>query len=165
MSKKKFTEGLESVFLESGDNAFQDDSPLFTYEARSAVDADVSNIGHASSFVEEEEEDDIAATSEKDTNTTETEDSTKAPSKPLSGIDLLIRNTTDQSQYAAHPKANQRKISLVFDKLLLKKLKLVARMENTYFRELISALLHNYVERYEREKGPFFDQSSKKEDK
>ena len=160
MSKKKFTEGLESVFLDNNENAFQDDSPLFTYEARSNVDT--SNILQPSrdhSFTEEEEEEDenTAGTAAETSPSNDKEG--KVPSKPLSGIDLLIRNTADQSQYTAHPKANQRKISLVLDKSLLKKLKVVARMEKTYFRELISALLHNYVERYERERGSLDEKS------
>ena len=167
MSKKKFTDGLESIFHDNNEQAFQEDSPLFTYEARSArpaeeiVSPDHSGY-HSYDDAEEEEEAVVEETTPEETNADAK--STKAPNRPLTGLDLLIRKTTEESPQSLHPKANQRKVPLIFDKVLLKKLKLIARMQKTHFRELISALLHNYVERYEREKGVISDQNNKSEE-
>ena len=161
MSKKKFTDGLESIFHDNNEQPFQEDSPLFTYEARSARPAEEitspDHNGGYRSYDEAEEEEETPEEVTPDATNHEDAKSSKTPNRPLTGLDLLIRKTTEESPQSLHPKANQRKVPLIFDKVLLKKLKLIARMQKTHFRELISALLHNYVERYEREKGPLSD--------
>ena len=70
----------------------------------------------------------------------------------MTGLDLLIRNTSGEEP-STHSKAGQRKISFVFDKILLGKLKAIARLEKTYFRELVTDVLKVFVDKYEKDKG------------
>ena len=144
MSKKNFIDGLESIFAEDVlEPAVQDESPLFSYEARSSRDYESSSEG---SFSVETEEDFEYEGPLKPNQTL------KRHRKPLSGLDLLIRNTTEEG--LDNPKLHTRKFSLLFDKTVFNKLKTIARLEKVYFRDMVAQVLNSFVEKYEEDKGP-----------
>ena len=157
MSKKNFIDGLESIFTDAADSTFQEDSPFFSYEAKSNVDPHTHILkqdlpGESSSLDEDDDYDEDENIVDQESE--EKKDVAKPPRKPLTGLDLLIRNTTLESNNPNSVRANQRKVSLVFDKQLLSKLKLIAKKENTNFRLMISDMLTLFVDRYEKDKGP-----------
>ncbi len=145
MSKKNFIDGLESVFDENSGKSFQDDNPLFSYEAKSNRDPnDILTKDDKSNLEELEEEEETVDT--KDATTL------KKHRKPLTGLDLLIRKTAEPGEYP-YSRATMRKVSLTFDRILLSKLKAIARLEKMYFRELVNDILTKFVDNYEKEKG------------
>lgn len=148
MSKKNFIDGLESIFAEDVlEQAFQEDTnPLFSYEARSSTDTDMVSSRGSFSADDDEEEFEYEGPVKKS-------QVLKRHRKPLSGIDLLIRNTT-QDDHSDNPKLHTRKFSLLFDKTVFNKLKDIARFEKVYFRDMVAHVLESFVEKYEKEKGP-----------
>ncbi len=143
MSKKNFIDGMESIFTDSAENNIQEEANIFSYEAKSVRDpGEVFSSKKTSSSDPDEDYDYEEATSEKK----------KTHKKPLTGLDLLIRNTTGEGP-SHHTGANQRKISFVFDKNLLSKLKAIASSEKTYFRELVTDVLKQFVAKYEKDNG------------
>ena len=145
MSKKNFIDGLESIFAEDVlEQAFQDESPLFSYEARSSREYESSGSA-SSSTIEDEDFDEYEGPLKPN-------QILKRHRKPLSGIDLLIRNTTEEG--SDNPKLHTRKFSLQFDKTVFNKLKAIARLEKVYFRDMVAHVLESFVTKYEEDKGP-----------
>ncbi len=143
MSKKNFIDGLESIFADDIiEQSFQEENPLFSYEARSSQGSLAGAVEGKRSIDDDEKEEDIAPRIPF-----------KRHRKPLSGIDLLIRNTLDDGS-TDNPKLHTRKFSLLFDKTLFEKLKAIARFEKVYFRDMVSQVLETFVEKYEKNKGP-----------
>src|SRR5690606_5056990 len=72
--------------------------------------------------------------------------------KPLSGLDLLIRRTveTSESEVESMP---PRRVTLVFEPDKLEKLKTIARLEKSYLKDIVSGLVEEYIESYERKRG------------
>ena len=153
VSKKNFIDGLESVFTDVSETAFQEDSPFFSYQAKSNIDPNTM-ISTGNSVSDDDEDDYDDEIEEEKKQTPKKSPTGKSPRKPLTGLDLLIRNTTAEGGGLNQPRANQRKVSLVLDKQLLTKLKMIARLENTNFRLMISDMLTLFVNRYEKDKGP-----------
>ena len=149
--------GLESVFTDVTESTFQEDSPFFSYQAKSNIDPNTM-IVTGNSISDDEEEDefdhDLEEEDPKSSTTKKASLGSKSPRKPLTGLDLLIRNTTQEGEGSNQSRVNQRKVSLMLDKQLLTKLKLIARLENTNFRLMISDMLTLFVNRYEKDKGP-----------
>lgn len=75
--------------------------------------------------------------------------------KPMSGLDALIRQTVEPSkkqiQQAVVPKEKKR-VTFVFDKKKLAKLKQIAKLEKAYLKDIIGGLISEYLDEYEADK-------------
>ena len=139
---------MESIFTESSEKSIQEESLLISYETRSARDPDhMIASGNSSGKQELDEEEEEYPSEPKPNDQSEG----KTHKKPLTGLDLLIRNTSGENPN--NPSSQQRKISFVFDKDLLSKLKAIAQKEKTYFREMVTDVLRRFVDKYEKDNG------------
>lgn len=82
--------------------------------------------------------------------------SERASRKPMNGLDALIRETVEPNkkqiqQQATLPKEKKR-VTFVFDKRKLAKLKQIAKLEKAYLKDIIGGLISEYLDEYDAEK-------------
>ena len=156
--RKKFKAGLESIFIE------KEDEEVVHYaadEPKSAVVTTVkeaakskksgkdfsSDLGHAmqDAFVKQEE--DYMA---QDDNLRISDLSRRAIRKPLSGLEALLRKTIDSEELDNETK---RRIVVIIDSGKVEKLKLIAKEESIFLKEIIERCVNLFLEDYERKKA------------
>ena len=74
--------------------------------------------------------------------------------EPLSGLDALIRRTTDEDpmEAIAEETALKRRVTLVFERSKIDKLKAIARKERTYLKDIVNELVSEFIQDYEKSK-------------
>ena len=163
MAKKRFTEGMESLFG-GGEGYEREKLTLFPPEETVAAGAQSddhrkSNKGFAASldaFLAEAFESLDRESAEDGETAAEAETTARTQSRPRgrrpgSGLDLLIRQTSEQSQFVPQ-QHDTRRVTLIFNKEHLEKLKTIARRRNTYLKDVIGEIVDRYLRRYESEK-------------
>lgn len=154
MAKKRFTEGMESLFGDShSDTKATHTLSLFPDDpSPSASKDDDRRSSHGKGFTSQLEaflaEAFDAITTEEDTSDYLNEDAAARSRRPRTGLDLLIRSTADQEDFKPQTHTTRR-VTLVFPKEHLEKLKTAAKDQNLYLKDIINQL----VERYIVEKG------------
>lgn len=163
MSKKKFLDGLESIFGHASDDNLSEDSPLLSKEkpkGRSKVKVTRkkgrrSLTKNFTSDLDSLFEDALQETMQEhahkitkglDAHTLSTK---KRKRKPLSGLDALIRNTSgvDLEQEI---RESIRRVSFAFDARKYKKLKNIAKEEKAYIKDILSKIITDYLKNYEQ---------------
>ncbi|RME94117.1 MAG: hypothetical protein D6772_15080 [Bacteroidetes bacterium] len=147
MAKKRFTDGLNSLFGEEENPTPQKELTLFPQEERGVARRDEekrSSKGFASqldAFLAEAFE--AEAEAREDSPTEKRSHGTKA--RRLSGLDMLIRQTTDAPPAAGPKTSDRRRLTLAFDKAQLARLKEIAKAEGMYLKDLIKQLIERYL--------------------
>lgn len=147
MAKKRFTEGLDSLF--GGSNELtKEPLSLFPEEKRQGSakrdEEKKSNKGFASQL--------DAFLAEAFENEDHKEQASKASSrkgKRLAGLDLLIQQTAEAPPKNLPRLTDKRRLTLAFDKQQLNRLKEIAEREGVFLKDLINQL----IERYLQERG------------
>jgi hypothetical protein len=151
LSKKRFKEGLESLFGEAaGGGSFEKDSPLL--ERGKEKKEKASTADFAELFKEKVAERIV----EKVEENQEERESRKSGEEPrqLAGLDALIRKTLEKSKVeVSQPPRGQRRVTFVVDEGLLEKLRSIARLEKKYLRELVDGAVREFITNYESESG------------
>jgi hypothetical protein len=73
--------------------------------------------------------------------------------KPLGGLDMLIRRTVERGAVEEDQITGTRRLTVTFDKEKLNKLKIIARMEKAYLKDILGDIVEEYIRRYESQKG------------
>ena len=173
MSKKKFTDTLEDLFGESSKDTLSKDSPLLAKtevkktkgaarksSAKSSGKTGKNFIADLDFLFEDAlvdaKEEVITQTPARQTNKTQKTTGKTQPKrrtkKPASGLDALIRRTIDTTELEVNYQAKKR-ITFVFDREKLDKLKKIARKEKSYLKDLVDGLISEYIDDYESSKG------------
>ncbi len=156
MSKKKFTDGLESLFGKTSEDPFQEDSPLLVTTGgevekkparrparkRSTGKSFTSDLDSLFEQVVREKVKEEVSPDERHSKTRK-----KRP-KPVSGLDALIRRTSN-FEPEAFESAIKKRVTFVFDKQKLIKLKKIAKTEKAYLQDIIGSVVSDYIEAYE----------------
>ena len=163
MSKKKFTVGLESLFGTVTEEAFQEESPLLDKqekEVKKVTSSGSSKKRSSKDFTSDLDtlfEEALAETSEEKEEKANSK--VQAPPKPrkrrlrrLSGLDALIRHTEDMDVVEVNVPTKKR-VTFVFDKEKLAKLKQIAKSEKAYLKDIIGDVVSNFIEKYEKEQN------------
>jgi hypothetical protein len=156
LSKKRFTEGLESIFGADAEETLQENSPLLASTTVKEKDKNKENprstaknfSADLQSFLQEAFEESFDQQLEKKKTTT-SELKSKARVKkrykrPRSGLDLLIRNTIEPDNIRLEPKKSKR-VTITFDPGKLEKLKDIARKKKSYLRDVIDEIVADYL--------------------
>ncbi len=175
MSKKRFTSGLDSVFSpEAQYEPNIDESPWLLETSvkpearRSSPEPKRAPRRPTKSFTSDLETLFAAASVERPREQTPAveEQNARARNRPrrrvgmFTGLDNLIRDTTngkaiEQQAVAAAEEVTQRKrVTFTYDRERFARLKHIARLENSYLKDIISGLLNDYISAYEVEQGP-----------
>ncbi|MAT54198.1 MAG: hypothetical protein CMN32_06925 [Saprospirales bacterium] len=76
--------------------------------------------------------------------------------RPLTGLDRLIRRTIESSDMdiaEEKPNSGKKRLVVTFEKEKVDKLKKIARMEKAYLKEILGDLVANFIKEYESKKG------------
>ena len=168
MSKKKFTDGLESLFSidqnkESGQGTtfLEGANPnemkpsvskpaVAKSSSRKNFTTDLDSLlqeAMQESFEEQIQE------KEASTNKAQPFHQQAHRRKPLSGLDMLIRRTVERGDVEEDQVTGTRRLTVSFDKAKLNKLKIIARMEKAYLKDILGDIVEEYIRRYENQKG------------
>ena len=178
MSKKKLKKGLESLFGDWGDpiedlgvielENTEGSSLSFRAERKKPQagaikdEAKKANAGKNfttdldSLFQETMRESVVEQLSKKKENTKKAE--APKPKKrrviPRSGgIDSLIRSTVEGSMMVIEPTSNNKRVSFVFDKSKLQKLKSIAKIKKAYLKDIMDEVVAKYLAEFESQNG------------
>jgi hypothetical protein len=69
------------------------------------------------------------------------------------GLDALIRQTIDIQDIITDEATGKRRLTVAVDKTKLEKLKTIARLENSFLKDLLIELIDAYIQEYPRKKG------------
>ena len=168
LNKKKFTAGLESVFMETTD-AFEHekvglvDEPEKRKIKASTKSKKVKRIkprGNNKDFTSDLDTLLEMALSESDNNYNEQQTEAKGSFKnttkglpAITGLDALIRQTIDiKTIDRTNSKKPTKRVTFSIDKEKLQRLKQIARIENAYMKDILSGLITDYIEQFEGDK-------------
>lgn len=73
--------------------------------------------------------------------------------RPGTGLDMLIRRTVERGEIEEEKSTGTKRLTVVFDKKKLKKLKSIARMEKAYLKDILGEIVGEYINKYEQLKG------------
>ena len=179
MSKKKFKKGLESLFGDWGGDPIEDvvlelenteDYQSEPEKPRPHAKKDSSKRANAGknftmdldSLFQEvvhesiEEQFELKKEKEKDKKNNKNQKSKSKPEKkkrrviPRSGgIDSLIRSTVEGSIMQIESTSNKKRVSFVFDKEKLKKLKSIAKVKKAYLKDVIDEVVAEYLSKHD----------------
>ncbi len=176
MSKKHFTSGLDSVFSEAAqyepnidnspwliETSEEEAKPKATAEARKAkATASTSAQRSGKSFTSDleslfaaasvERPREATAPTEEMTNRTRHRPRRRMPA--FSGLDGLIRDTTNGEVPRAIEEdvpSVRKRVTFTYDRDRFSRLKSIARVEGNYLKDIISGLLNEYISNYEKE--------------
>jgi len=171
VSKKKFTDGLESLFGMAHEDDLQESSPLLV-DTREEVIVDKpvrkkksSKKKSGKSFTSDLDSLFTAAISDaldKKTKKPEAvaEESASKPSalkrarrKPLTGIDALIRQTIAGSRIDYDEGTAKKRVTFIYDKNKLARLKAIAKVEKAYLKDIIGKVVSEFIDDYEKKLG------------
>lgn len=161
MSKKRFSEGLDSLFM---DSAAEATATVSVVESGTGAARFGERKTHGKNFVsdldallqeamdesfERYEARQQAAPGKSKTSSTPT------AARPLSGLDALIRQTIDVREITTDDMGKKR-LTVAVDKPKLDKLKTIARMENAFLKDILVNLIDGYITEYTQRKGVDF---------
>ncbi|MBI5915962.1 MAG: hypothetical protein HY842_11330 [Bacteroidetes bacterium] len=170
MSKKKFTDGLESLFSyddskESGQGTtFLEGANADEAKSKPAVNrpssrktftTDLDSLLHEAmqeTFEEQILEREAASAAASGTKAQAFHQQTHRR-RPMSGLDMLIRRTVERGAVEEDQVTGTRRLTVTFDKEKLNKLKTIARMEKAYLKDILGDIVAEYIRRYEKVKG------------
>ena len=167
MSKKKFTDGLESLFTthhkeERGEGtAFLEGAAAPEDGGKPAVKRSSSRKDFTTdldSLLEEALQETFA---EQMQQREEMGSTPKAQvfhqqthrRRPGSSLDMLIRRTVEKGGIEEDENTGTRRLTVTFDKEQLSKLKTIARMEKAYLKDILGSIVAEYIKKYESRKG------------
>ena len=170
MSKKKFTDGLESLFgttvsvhEEQGFLGRREDKPRRKRTKLSVKKKKSERPSSGKSFtldldslfeqvLTETIEEKVQKAKKKSVVSKDNIEKTKQKyRKPMNGLDALIRQTVESSlmEVQAAPVPTKKRVTFVFDKQKLARLKRIAKIEKAYLKDIIGDLISEFIDSYE----------------
>lgn len=154
MSKKTFSEGLNDLFNDAHDGQIA--VAVRPPERKSGHKNFMSDLD---SLLQEALEESLERFDANQPDTTTPSGKTKTTSvistyrPPMSGLDALIRQTIDVQEIATDEASGKKRLTVTVDRSKLEKLKAIARLENSYMKDLLVTLIDGYIEEYTQQKG------------
>jgi hypothetical protein len=158
VAKKKFKDGLESLFLDTREESASQKTPLlFDAEPEKPKKGRPSSGKHFSDDLEiffqealrDSIQDELAGRPAQQLKSPRTRPS----AKPKDGLDALIRATIESSDLDLRYDNAKKRITISFDQKQIDKLKRIARLEKTLLKDMIAGVVAEYIRDYERNKG------------
>jgi len=163
VSKKKFKDGLESLFggPAVAEPSLPENSPLLeqTEKKKNAanskkglkVRAKRSRTGKnftsdLDTLFESVIESNIRES--KEDKQTKGRRASRAKRPPVVGLDALIQRTTDDNYDYTSTK---KRVTFIFEKKKLDKLKRIAKLQNAYLKDIIGKIVGTHIDKYDEE--------------
>ena len=162
MSKKRFSSGLDDLFSEAA--AMQqggiETATVFAPAAERKASPHKNFAAGLDALLQEALEESLERyeSNQPDTTTPSSAKSrtqrSAAPSQSvLSGLDALIRQTIDVQEISHDEASGKKRLTVAVDRSKLDKLKVIARLENAYLKDLLVGLIDSYIKEYSQLKG------------
>ena len=165
MSKKKFTDGLESLFSLSVEESQNEETLLIVEEKEplpksskkkkrkplkkrsgKSFTSDLDALFSGVSAAQEE--------TPKEEKSTKPKKSKAGNTKVIDGLDSLLRSTIDPKPYFRDGEAtNTKRVTFTFDKNKFAKLKKIAKTQKAYLKDILGKVVTEYINEYEQEHG------------
>jgi hypothetical protein len=167
MSKKKFNDGLESVFIiDKAERAGVGSSFLMgdnSHEVEvKAVEKRTNNhknfLSDLDSLLQEALHDNIndfnrgMSSSSSAVSTGKSKSNNPTEARSYAGLDSLIRQTVDLKNFE-QDELGKKRISFSVDRSKLDQLKSIARLEKAFLKDVLSKLIDEYIHEYSSDKG------------
>ena len=175
MAKKKFIDGLESLFGVSTMEEKLQDNPLLS-EAKETGSPTIKEKEHSRPAASPRRRSGKSFTSDLDSlfeealqdslqERLEEKDAPKVEVKiakprrvmrkkrPVMGLDVLIRRTSDLSQEELMTTSFQKRVTFVYDREKVEQIKAIAREKNMYMKDIIGKAVSAWLEEYETQHG------------
>lgn len=139
MSKKKFSQGLDDLFRDNAPEQVNPGAPKTTGSKRFAAGLEAllqETLDEAFGGPQ------ASAETQKQT-----------PEKQYTGLDALLRQTVDIREVLEDENTGKKRLTVSVDKSRLEQLKLIARLENAYLKDLLVAVIDDYIQEYVNKKG------------
>jgi hypothetical protein len=157
MSKKKFTDGINDLFVDDHDNKVSAFSTVTTTVAQQPRKTSSKRFVTTLDSLLTEFAEDPFFSEPRERSFGQSGKSKSAQSEgyraPVTGLDALIRQTLIQVDPGEQEDETKRRVSVVIDRQKLDRLKTIARMEGSFMKDIISSLIEEYVRKYANEKG------------
>lgn len=163
MAKKKFTAGLESVFdigmeekFEEGkgfNNVVEKEAPKRS-KRRSSRKNFTSNLDSLfQEALEESVQEHVQKAQKKPSFKERKEKSNARIKRTLSGLDALIRQTTDGNinLEISKKETSTKRVTFTLNKARFSKLKEIAREEKAFIKDIMGDLIAQYIKKYEND--------------
>jgi hypothetical protein len=163
VSKKRFTDGMDSIFGAAEDETLQEDSPLLSSEKAASLKKQKESRKRSSgkdfsedlqAFLQdafdESLEQQLKEKEEQPTTAPNTSVKKRRRRPAGDGLDALIRSTVNPEPMPRKP-APVKRVTLTIDPQKLEKLKHIARSRRAYLKDVIDEIVADYLSRYERE--------------
>ena len=161
MSKKKFSEGLDDLFKDLPAEEGFWGHPVADAPVRDRKAAHKNFMQDLDALLQEALDESMekrssdmepAAASTPGSNKSKSS-GTLAQRAPMSGLDALIRQTISVQELTTDEETGKKRLTVAVDKTKLDKLKVIARLENAYLKDILVHLIDEYIEDYTRQKG------------
>lgn len=164
MAKKRFTDGLETLFGASElEKDFEDKSPLLTKEqtksdskptqkkksskrkSGKSFTSDLDSLFSNVVYQKKESKPQKAKISKPEVEN----------EKPntIFGLDALIRKTSDLKPEEIQVVSTKKRVTFIYDKEKLELLKKIARHKNAYMKDIIGDAVNKWIKEYEDKNG------------
>ena len=171
MSKKKFTDGLESLFGFSEGGNLKEESPLLVEtevkvkekstsahkkktRGRSSKNftSDLDSLFENALQETIEEKRAEFKNERKSTEIGHSPERKRKQRRPVTGLDALIRRTLEGGE-AEVSYDKRKRVTFVFEKSKVEKLKKIAKQQKMYLKDILGDIVQDYLKKYEQEKG------------
>lgn len=159
MSKKRFSEGLDDLFKDSHQVDHSGHATFVAETPRERKHAHKNFAAGLDSLLQEALEESLEKYEPRQPDAASQSGKTKAGTSdvfhaPLrSGLDALIRQTLDVQEMVTDEQSGKKRLTVAVDRTKLEKLKVIARLENAYLKDLLVTLIDGYIEEYTQQKG------------
>ncbi|MFN0035773.1 MAG: hypothetical protein ACKVUS_11950 [Saprospiraceae bacterium] len=163
MSKKRFSEGLDDLFNSShashGElfgNAAAMFAPTAVVERKHTHKSFITDLD---SLLQEALDESLERFEANQPDSVTASAKTKATNPDAlrahtrNGLDALIRQTIDVQEISTDENSGKKRLTVSVDRPKLEKLKAIARLENAFLKDLLVAVIDEYIEEYTQDKG------------
>jgi hypothetical protein len=142
-NKKNFSDGLETMFNQSLEDGAMS-NPSHLAETTTKKRAGKGFQESLSLFFEESIQEAIEEQTQKLKSTDGKDSKTTRRTKPVIGLDLLIRSTVE----GAIIENDKKRITFTFEKNKIDKLRKIAELEKARIRDIVDELVSDYIKKY-----------------
>lgn len=158
MSKKKFSEGLDDLFKndDSGEHhaeLYSVTSPQQPAERRQSGKNFMAGLDALLQEALEESMDKLENNQPSEATPPTKSKSKNAGSSMYGGLDALIRQTIDVKALEIDEQTGIKRLTVAVEKAKLDKFKAIARLENSFMKDLLVGLIDEYIAEYSKDKG------------
>ncbi|MGK0364145.1 MAG: hypothetical protein ACI85O_001201 [Saprospiraceae bacterium] len=163
MSKKRFTDGLESLFGISEDGNLPEELPLLIEtevkvvtktNAKKARGRSSKNFTSDLDSLFEDTLENVIEETKSEYQQGNKLDKKRKQRRPVSGLDALIRRTLESGETEVSYDKRKR-VTFVFEKSKVEKLKRIAKSQKVYLKDILGDIVQDYLQQYEKEGGTF----------